>query len=294
LRRADIRRAVRRWAATVDRPLPWRGERDPYRVLVSEVMLQQTQAARVGESYTRFLDRFPTVGELAAAESADVLRAWENLGYNRRALALWRAAREIGARGFPLSVDELERLPGVGPYTARAVASFAFGADVAAVDANVKRVVERMVRPADVQAFADDLVPRGRAAEWNQAMIDLGALVCTARSPSCECCPLRRGCAWARGERATARGRPPAEPFASTSRYVRGRIVAELRRRRRVERESLRSRVGVTRERFDAALAGLVRDEIVSMRGRDAVLGVSERASGARRRREPRTASRRG
>src|SRR5438445_2102602 len=137
--RTEIRRAVRRWAATVDRPLPWRGERDPYRLLVSEVMLQQTQASRVIEPYRRFLERFPTVESLAEADAADVLREWGSLGYNRRALNLWRTAQAIVERGgFPRTVDELEGLPGIGPYTARAVASFAFAADWGVGEAHVR------------------------------------------------------------------------------------------------------------------------------------------------------------
>src|SRR5439155_19627021 len=128
--RIEIRRSIRRWAATVDRPLPWRGERDPYKVLVSEVMLQQTQASRVVEPYLRFLERFPSVASLAAADAADVLREWGTLGYNRRALNLWRAARAIVERGgFPRKIEELQELTGVGPYNARAVASFAFIVD---------------------------------------------------------------------------------------------------------------------------------------------------------------------
>ena len=160
----------------MDRPLPWREETDPYRVLVSEVMLQQTQALRVVPHYERFLRTFPTVDALASASSGDVLRAWENLGYNRRALNLWRAARAVASQGgFPRTVDTLQGLPGVGPYTARAVASFAFGVEVAAADVNVRRVVARThgsdASSRQVQALADALVPRGGVRRWNQAMI---------------------------------------------------------------------------------------------------------------------------
>ncbi|MEX2394771.1 MAG: A/G-specific adenine glycosylase, partial [Actinomycetota bacterium] len=172
------------WVDTRERPLPWRGERDAYRILVSEVMLQQTQASRVVPFYEGFCERFPDVESLAAAAPADVLREWSSLGYPRRAMNLWRAARSIVERGsFPSTVDDLVTLAGVGPYTARAIASFAFDVDVAAVDANVKRVVARFHGVTDgVQALADALVPTGKAAAWNQAMIDLGAEVCTARS----------------------------------------------------------------------------------------------------------------
>src|SRR5439155_5765285 len=159
--RIEIRRSIRRWAATLDRPLPWRGERDPYKVLVSEVMLQQTQASRVVEPYGRFLARFPSVESLAAADAADVLREWGTLGYNRRALNLWRAARAIVERGgFPRTIEELQELPGVGPYTARAVASFAFDVDCGIVEANVRHVLSRAFGASSpAQETADALVP---------------------------------------------------------------------------------------------------------------------------------------
>jgi len=267
-----VRRAVTRWGRRVDRPLPWRGERDPYRVLVSEVMLQQTQAARVAPAYERFIARFPNAPALAAAEPADVLHEWGSLGYNRRALNLLRAVREVGARGgFPRDVESLRGLPGVGPYTARAVASFAFGVRCAAVDANVRRVVSRVLGDeADVQASADALVPMRRAAAWNQAMIDLGALVCTARRPRCSICPLRRSCPSA--DRVPARRRRPQPRFETTARYVRGRIVSELRAGP-LDEATLRRGVGVTSSRFTAGLASLESDGLVHRAGRVVRLG---------------------
>lgn len=236
-------------------------------MLVSEVMLQQTQASRVVEPYGRFIARFPTVASLAAASSADVLREWGDLGYNRRALNLWRAARGIAEDRFPTTADELRALPGVGPYTARAVAVFAFGEAAGAVDANVRRVLTRVtgVPPdADIQHVADALVPRRSAACWTQALFDLGADVCKPRRPSCDVCPVRTRCAWAAGQRPVPvrpRGRSPR--FETTNRYARGRVV-----------EALRSR--------SSTLAELVRR--TDRRGRQIRLGVSERASGGRRR----------
>lgn len=229
-------------------------------MLVSEVMLQQTQAARVVRPYRRFLSRFPSVESLAAAEPGDVLRQWGSLGYNRRALNLSRAARTIVERGgFPCTIDDLRALPGVGPYTARAVASFAFGIDCGVVDANVRRVISRVLGGEDVQATADALAPKGASAAWNQTMIDLGALVCTARAPSCPACPLRRWCTWAPACAAAPRVR---RPFKETSRYVRGRIVSELRAGA-WSAAALRRRVGVDGRRFDAGLASLERDGLV-------------------------------
>jgi A/G-specific adenine glycosylase len=204
------------WYDAVKRPLPWRATRDPYAILVSEVMLQQTQAARVVPYYERFLARFADAAALAAAEPADVLALWSGLGYNRRALALQRAAAVVAERGWPADLTDL---PGVGPYTAAAVASFAFGARVATVDTNWRRVVER---------FGSAPAPE---PEVNQAMMELGATVCTARRPLCGACPVRRGCAAAAagGPRVDARARAGTRVrFEDTARYVRGRVVAAL------------------------------------------------------------------
>lgn len=267
-----------RWSAAHERALPWRGERDPYRVLVSEVMLQQTQAARIVEAYPVFLRRFPTVTSLAAAEPADVLRAWGTLGYNRRALNLWRAARAIVERGeFPSTYAQLERLPGVGPYTARAVASFAFGSDAAVLEANVRRILTRLLAPrpdVDLQAAADRLLPPGRAARWNQALMDLGADVCRPRAPRCDVCPLSARCVWtaSRGPGAPTGNTSPR--FEATSRYARGRIISELRTARGwATKRGLRSRTALSARRVDAALRDLERDGLITRRGDRVYLG---------------------
>ena len=177
------------WFADVGRDLPWRRTRDPYAILVSEVMLQQTPVERVVPRYLRFLERWPTVGALAAATTADVIREWDGLGYNRRAVNLHRAARAVAASGWP---DDLTTLPGVGPYTAAAVANFAFGRDVLPVDTNVRRVQERTGHAFD--------------AACAQALFDLGATVCLARIPRCDVCPLAAGCP-SRGRRFEAQRR---------------------------------------------------------------------------------------
>src|SRR5579862_2363131 len=165
------------WFAREGRDLPWRRTRDPYAILVSEVMLQQTQVARVMPRWTEWLERWPTVEALAAASPADVIRAWQGLGYNRRALALHRAARVVADSGWP---DDLTKLPGVGPYTAAAVGNFAFGRDVLPVDVNVGRVLERTGGSFSAGAA--------------QALFDLGATVCLARVPRCGVCPLAAAC----------------------------------------------------------------------------------------------------
>ncbi len=171
------------WFDEHGRDLPWRRTRDPYAILVSEVMLQQTQAARVVPRYLDWLERWPSVEALAAAPTAEVIRAWQGLGYNRRALNLQRAAQAVAAGGWP---DDLTALPGVGPYTADAVACFAFGRPVLPVDVNVRRVLERTGLTFDHSCA--------------QALMDLGATVCIARVPRCRACPLAAGCS-SRGRR---------------------------------------------------------------------------------------------
>ena len=242
------------WYAAVRRPLPWRFTRDPWAILVSEVMLQQTQAARVVPHYERFLARFPDPGALAAAPAAAVIGAWSGLGYNRRALSLQAAARVVASEGWPA---DLEELPGVGPYTAAAVASFAWDVQVAAVDTNVRRVIERRdgVRrsPRALARRAEELLPEGRAAAWNQAMMELGATVCRPRRPRCGECPLQAGCAGP--DAVPAPARPRGEPFEASDRWARGRILAAL-----VAGGDLPPLAAERRER---ALAGLARDGLV-------------------------------
>ena len=194
------------WFAEHARDLPWRRTRDPYAILVSEVMLQQTQVERVVPRYLRWLERWPTAQALADASTADVIREWQGLGYNRRAVSLKRAAEHVAGRGWP---DDLTELPGVGPYTAAALANFAFGRPVLPVDTNVRRVQERT--GADF----------GPAAA--QALMDLGATICFARVPRCGVCPLAAGCP-SRGAR--------FEPLRRQSRFegsFRQRRAATLR-----------------------------------------------------------------
>jgi len=225
--RAD---ALLRWYADARRPLPWRTTRDPYALLVSEVMLQQTQAARVVPNYERFLARFPDPAALAAAPARDVLAAWSGLGYNRRALALHRAAAVVAEHGWP---EVLETLPGVGAYTAAAVASFAWDAPRAAVDVNARRVIERWdgrrLSPRPLAARAAALLSADRAAEWNQAMMELGATLCTARVARCGACPVAAWCATTGAPPpAPERAASPRERFEDTDRWARGRLVDAL------------------------------------------------------------------
>jgi len=172
-----VREALLDWYAERRRELPWRETQDPYAILVSEVMLQQTQASRVAPRWVAWLEHWPTVQSLAAAPTAEVIRAWQGLGYNRRAVSLQRAVRVVAERGWP---DDLTELPGVGPYTAAAVECFAFGRPVLPVDVNVRRVKERTGEEFDHTCA--------------QALMDLGATVCIARVPRCGECPLAAAC----------------------------------------------------------------------------------------------------
>lgn len=203
--RRHFRRALLRWYARHQRDLPWRRTRDPYRVLVSEIMLQQTQVERVIPKYHEFLERYPTLEHLAAADVREVKRAWYPLGYNIRPVHLHGIAREAVARyGSRLPDDEaaLRRLKGIGRYTAGAVLSFAYGKRAPILDTNVRRVLGRVfhgeegrrVPTADLWRLAALLLPRRRVYDFNQALMDFGATWCTARKPLCPPCPMRRFC----------------------------------------------------------------------------------------------------
>lgn len=236
------------WYAENRRDLPWRHTRDPYAILVSEVMLQQTQVARVVPRYTDWLERWPTVRSLAAASPAEVITQWSGLGYNRRAVLLHRCARAVVARGgFPREPAELAQLPGVGPYTAAAIACFAFGAQVAAPDTNARRVLGRLGRP---QAQP----PSGRTYDWNQALFDLGREVCLARRPRCWRCPLAAECP-SRGMTFAPLRRQ--SPFEGSFRQRRARLL-----------RAVAATGGVGEEGSDAdALASLLRDGLVEVGG---------------------------
>jgi A/G-specific adenine glycosylase len=239
-----IRNGLLGWFKENARELPWRQTRDPYAILVSEVMLQQTQVDRVLPYYRRFLERFPTVEALAAAPTADVIRIWAGLGYNRRAVNLQRAARkvvdELGG-SFPDNPVDLRKLPGIGAYTAGAIAAFAHERDVAFLDTNMRRVISRVIfgsesaRESEVIEAANALLPPGHGWTWNQALIEFGALQCTARRPACIICPLRDECAAyptmqvALQLKSARSSQAKAEPFESTTRFYRGRIVEVLR-----------------------------------------------------------------
>jgi A/G-specific adenine glycosylase len=232
------------WGEEVRRDLPWRRTRDPWAVLVSELMLQQTQVARVVPRYHGFLASFPSPAACASAPVGAVVTAWQGLGYNRRAVNLHRAASAIVERHegrVPDTLAELLALPGVGPYTSRAVLAFAYEQDLGVLDTNAARFLARAVAGrrlthAAAQRSADEQVPAGRGWAWNQAVLDLGAMVCTKRSPRCDACPIATECAW------SLAGFPDPDPsvgtagssgqqstFDGSDRQGRGRLVQALR-----------------------------------------------------------------
>ena len=294
-RLATVRRTLLDWYDRCGRDLPWRQTRDPYAILVSEIMLQQTQVERVRPKFREFLEAFPTFASLAAAPVAEVIRRWAPLGYNRRAVRLHAIARTVCERlggELPESVEHLRELQGLGSYTASAVACFAFGQSVAVVDTNVRRVLGRVfadligLEPSagrSLDAFAQAVLPADRAYDWNQALMDLGATVCTARTPACLICPLALMCvgrtlladAPEHLPRAAERGvvyatRPP---FEQTARYYRGRIVDRLRRLGPGEGLSIDELGGALREDYGPEHRAWISDLVEGLR-RDGLAAV--------------------
>ncbi|MFT4036233.1 MAG: A/G-specific adenine glycosylase [Patulibacter sp.] len=271
-------RALLEWYAATARDLPWRRSRDPYAVLVSEVMLQQTQVDRVAPRFEAWLERWPTADALASAPAAEVLAAWSGLGYNSRALRLQRAARQVVRDGWPKDERGLRALPGVGPYTAAAVAAFAFGLRAAAVDTNQQRVLDRWDGAvgrsvAELRARALELVPAQAPAEWNHALMDLGATLCMARRARCDRCPVAAWCASAgtvdlAAERELRGPAAPSPRFEETQRYVRGRIVATLVATGPLPKAALAEALPnqIAAARVERALATLQRDGLVVVR----------------------------
>lgn len=283
------------WFAAHGRDLPWRHTRDPYRILVSELMLQQTQVERVIPKYHAFLAQFPDVHALAAAPTSAVITAWQGLGYNRRAVYLQRTAQAVVSQyggEFPRDVAALKALPGIGAYTSGAIACFAFEQDVAFLDTNIRRVVIRLwsdphqpiPNEQELTALAASQVPAGQGWAWNQAIMELGAVICTAKSPKCPLCPLRSDCADYAARRAadmalaplpTPAPRRVAErkdaPFVGSNRHIRGRIIDALRvapQTHAALRAMLATHgINCDEHKFTTIIAGLIRDQLVVQDG---------------------------
>ncbi|MBK7259949.1 MAG: A/G-specific adenine glycosylase [Ignavibacteriae bacterium] len=239
-----LHRAIRTWYRRHGRTLPWRGIRDPYRILLSEIMLQQTQVSRVLVKYPLFLKRFPTIAALARARRADVVRTWQGMGYNNRAVRLHALAQAVIAQHngrIPATEETLTALPGIGTYTARAVLCSAFGMPVSFVDVNIRRLFSRvfwkmpdtghMVPEPAAREVAELALHRTHAYDWNQALMDIGATICTARAPLCTACPLASLCASAGSMAAPppAKKKPERSLEGIPHRIYRGRIIEQLR-----------------------------------------------------------------
>jgi len=281
--REGVRRALVEWYEAGHRSFPWRETTDSYRILVSEVMSQQTQLGRVEEAYREFLAEWPTVEDLAGADRADVVGFWtdHSLGYNNRAKYLHTAANQVSDDfdgTFPETPDDLQELHGVGPYTANAVASFAFNRGDAVVDTNVKRVLHRAFSvPDDDSAFeeaANDLMPAGESRVWNNAVMELGGVAC-GQTPRCDeaDCPWREWCdAYASGD-FTAPDVPTQPSFEGSRRMFRGRVVKLLREHDELALDALGHRVRVDytpdgeygREWLEGLLADLESDGLVEV-----------------------------
>ena len=255
----DVHHRLLTWYAAAQRELPWRATDDPYAILVSEMMLQQTQVERVLPKFQQFLATFPTLAALAAAPTADVISAWVPLGYNMRAVRLQSIARQVIAEYdgcIPDSIEELLKLKGIGRYTAGAIACFAYRKQVATVDTNIRRVLHRIflgleypaprLNDSQLLTLAEQVLPPGEAYNWNQALMDLGATICSSNNPQCTRCPVQESCkAFAElgqyslfpagdifpqlRKVAEKKARYQTRPFTSTNRYFRGRIVDLLR-----------------------------------------------------------------
>ena len=268
-----VQQALLQWYAAEKRDLPWRTTSDPYAILVSEIMLQQTQVDRVLPKYKQFLSIFPTLFDLAAASTADVINAWVPLGYNMRAVRLQGIARQVLSEyqgRIPDSIEKLLTLKGIGRYTAGAIACFAYHKQVATVDTNIRRVLHRIffgleypeskLNDAQMLVFAENVLPTGEAYDWNQALMDLGATICTSNNPRCDYCPLQKQCQaytemsqqslFPSGDvfrqlrkvaekKAAYKATAPTQPFTSSNRYYRGRIIDFLRQMPDKQRVSL-------------------------------------------------------
>lgn len=274
-----LRRKILAWFKTAGRDLPWRKTADAYAIVVSEIMLQQTQVDRVIPKYHAFLGRFPNWGTLATASQADVVKMWHGLGYNRRALGLHRLAKAVvKLGGLPSDPEVIMELPGIGPYTSQAVAAFAFKRPKAApVDTNIDRILKRVFNAYEldkhqIAELARELVP-GDSWSWNHALMDLGALVCTAKSPDCEVCPIKDLCASypCAGNDIVKKSQGK---FKDSDRFYRGALVSFLRMHDVLRRKQVGEKIGLTDfVRCERIIDSLIKDQFI-IEGADGKLSL--------------------
>ena len=264
---AERTRALLDWYRENRRDLPWRESSDPWSILVSEVMSQQTQISRVVPVWEAFMERYPTPADLARGDRAELITLWAGLGYQRRAINLQRAARVIEESGWPTEMAGLLELPGVGPYTAAAVASFAFGEAVPAVDTNLKRILSRWHgTPLSGSALNDVAVaemPVHLPADWAQALMDLGATICRPRNPACEECPVEEWCI----DPGVYEPPPRQSAYDGSVRQARAAVLRTIARDGALSLESLAERSGLERSRLEPAIASLVAEGTVQRAG---------------------------
>ncbi len=270
-----IQKIILDWYKQSGRQLPWRQTTDSYKILVSEMMLQQTQVDRVIPKYYAFLEKFPSVISLAKAPTADILKLWSGLGYNRRALYLQKCAQTIVEKyngRFPENKEALLQLPGLGNYTAAAVLSFANNKDVVVIDVNIERIFKRLfygkVESAD--AIAQHLLPKGESRDWHNALMDIGALFCTATHPRCSLCPVKELCASADNkERIEATWKKKnVVPFKESDRIVRGTILKMLTKQNHLDiddvyRKLVEQDIKREEKKFEEILLQLNKDGLI-------------------------------
>lgn len=263
------------WYQTNGRDLPWRKTTDPYKIIVSEIMLQQTQADRVVPKYEDWLKQFPTVNDLAQAPTARLIRAWAGLGYNRRALYLRQAAGSIAKLGrFPTEVGELQKLPGIGPYTAAAICSFAFNQDVALVDTNIKRIFELLVfgdggvSEKELRKIAQAFLPKGHSRDWHNALMDIGSIIAKERGAKAQQTALTTLFPTLKQFKLPEVSdlplvRPKQSNFKTSKRYFRGQIISLLRENERLTIDELSGQLGSVPYPLPQLLVDLAKDGLI-------------------------------
>lgn len=282
-----FQRAILGWYQETGRDLPWRKTTDPYKILVSEMMLQQTQVDRVIPKYLAFLDQFPDIKTLAEAKTSEVIKAWQGLGFNRRAIRLQEVAQKIKELGrFPDNEKELLQLKGIGPYTASAVASFAYNQNVVVLDTNIRRVFQRIFLgnveeenenlTKELELLAEKHLPKGKSRDWHNALMDLGAGICKAQAPQCEQCPVQKMCSFTKileeatkeeKERLLSRTRIKNKQgtFKDSDRYYRGRILDQLREGSLDKKDLDSFKLG--KERQEKILREMEKDKLIRING---------------------------